>query len=799
MENKTQNFGSSKSHENNIDSENLKCLFINSQNTDLSCCVKDYKQILEEFILKNKEKSTLFFNDLYGGHMNFDISKPHYDALLASLQYNQNAVAKESSPLAEEMEVEFVKSVASDIGYDSNSWGYVTSGGTISNIEALWIARNKALSLKKRPMYVLASKESHYSIKKSCNLLGLELKDLIVDENIPPNEIAAVVCNCGTTEAGTVEDIKFWYDYCHKHSIHLHADAAYGGYYIYCIDSPLLSEKAKTCLSMLKYVDSITIDPHKTGYAPYPTGMFLLKNGMDRIYVSGTDNVSYIHATPTSSFTLEGTRSGSFIMAASFGHKIMRPFYHQIMESNLIGSKMLMEYFRKSEVFELYEHTDLGMVLFTVKIKHPKNNTSTSSSSSDSSGQQISTDDDTEYLPMSYLSQRFCKEGNIQNHRLQLVTTEIDGKQYFRICVMNPFLKDHIKEFTEQLEKDYRLYKSEFDSFVNHRVENIISVCEECDTKEELTKLIKSGGKIVAYNGFEPSGRIHIAQAIVTVLNAKVLVNNGCRVRLYVADWFAQMNHKLSGDLEKIKTVGRYFVEVFKACGIPKEVEFVWASEFISNSITYWPRVLDITTQTTYKRAIRCSQIMGRKDEDNLSVSQLLYPCMQAADIFELGVNLAQLGKDQRKCNMLAREYAEKVHIDKPISGVHHMLMGLKGPKAGKMSKSIPDSAVFMEDSEEEVNRKIMSGYCTDEIVENPIYEYLRYIVFRWFNEFTVSGKTYKTIEDLEKDFATIDKKELKMSLANNINKILQPVREHFSKGEMKFLAETVASYQVTR
>lgn len=72
----------------------------------------------------------------------------------------------------------------------------------------------------------------------------------------------------------------------------------------------------------------------------------------------------------------------------------------------------------------------------------------------------------------------------------------------------------------------------------------------------------------------------------------------------------------------------------------------------------YWERVLEITTKTTYKRAIKCSQIMGRSDSDNLDVSQLLYPCMQAADIFEMNVDIPQLGLDQRKCNMLAREYA---------------------------------------------------------------------------------------------------------------------------------------------
>lgn len=87
----------------------------------------------------------------------------------------------------------------------------------------------------------------------------------------------------------------------------------------------------------------------------------------------------------------------------------------------------------------------------------------------------------------------------------------------------------------------------------------------------------------------------------------------------------------MGGDLEKIKIVGKYFIEVFKAYGISNEnIEFVWASDLMFDDKKYWERVLEITTKTTYRHAIKCSQIMGRSDTDNLDVSQLLYPCMKA-------------------------------------------------------------------------------------------------------------------------------------------------------------------------
>lgn len=298
------------------------------------------------------------------------------------------------------------------------------------------------------------------------------------------------------------------------------------------------------------------------------------------------------------------------------------------------------------------------------------------------------------------------------------------------------------------------MYLGEFETYVRNRLEAITSVAEECDVVGELEALIRNGTQIVAYNGFEPSGRIHIAQAVITVLNVNMLTRNGCKFILYIADWFAKLNHKMGGDLEKIKTVGRYFIEVFKACGLDMgKVEFVWASEFIQNDPEYWPMVLTITENTTLNRAKKCCQIMGRTEGDALDTSQLIYPCMQATDIFRLGANVCQLGLDQRKVNMLARDVASKIGQKPPVVLSHHMLMGLKGPKAGKMSKSIPDSAVFMEDPESEVVRKIMAAFCNDEVEGNPIFEYIRYIIIRWFGAFEIDGKRYTTWQDLAKEW----------------------------------------------
>ncbi len=133
---------------------------------------------------------------------------------------------------------------------------------------------------------------------------------------------------------------------------------------------------------------------------------------------------------------------------------------------------------------------------------------------------------------------------------------------------------------------------------------------------------------------------------------------------------------------------------------------------------------------------------MGRDEKADMPAAQILYPAMQCADIFYLKADICQLGLDQRKVNMLAREYCEfpdvKKKKRKPIILSHHMLMGLKQGQA-KMSKSDPESAIFMEDEAVDVTRKIGNAHCPAAIVEgNPCVDYVKHIVFGQFSSFTV-------------------------------------------------------------
>lgn len=356
---------------------------------------------------------------------------------------------------------------------------------------------------------------------------------------------------------------------------------------------------------------------------------------------------------------------------------------------------------------------------------------------------------------------------------------------------------------------------------VDEKIAKIKQVAEELVNEEELRELLENNPSPIAYDGFEPSGQIHIAQGLLRAINVNKLTSCGIKFKFFVADYFAMLNNKYDADLEKIQTVGKYAIEVWKSSGMNLEnVEFVWASEFYRDNPKFWETVLKLSMSTTVKRVLRCGQIMGREETENNPASQVLYPLMQAADIYHLQADIAQLGLDQRKVNMLARDIFPKLGLKKPVALHHHMLLGLQfgaSEKEGidrkidmKMSKSKPDTAIFMTDTVEEVEKKFKKAHSIDGVVEdNPVLEYAKYIIFELQDKLEIKRPekfggniTYNSYEELEQAFSSQELKsiDLKLGVANAINQFLEPTRKHFSENkEAKELLDKVKSYQVTR
>ncbi|MDP7282354.1 MAG: tyrosine--tRNA ligase [Candidatus Undinarchaeales archaeon] len=338
---------------------------------------------------------------------------------------------------------------------------------------------------------------------------------------------------------------------------------------------------------------------------------------------------------------------------------------------------------------------------------------------------------------------------------------------------------------------------------------------EEVITNEDLKGLLETKTAPMAYDGFEPSGLLHLASGLMRAEKINDLLKAGVGFTLFIADWHAALNNKFDGNMDMIKTAGEYLIEGWKACGVDtKKVKMVWASDLV-NSEGYWEGVMRFAIKTSLKRAMRTAPIMGREAGEDMLTSQVLYPFMQAYDPFHMKIDILQLGMDQRKVTVLSREMAKKMKLPKPVLLHHHLLAGLQGVDAGrmgqedtepgadaKMSKSKPSSCVFIHDSKKEIQEKLNKAHCPEKVVEgNPILEMWRYIIFRKVDGYTIKRPAkfggdleIHDYEELEKLYSggKLHPMDLKNATSEVMDKILAPVRKHFEKGKAKELYETV-------
>ncbi|MHA1667710.1 MAG: tyrosine--tRNA ligase [Candidatus Heimdallarchaeaceae archaeon] len=339
------------------------------------------------------------------------------------------------------------------------------------------------------------------------------------------------------------------------------------------------------------------------------------------------------------------------------------------------------------------------------------------------------------------------------------------------------------------------------------RIKLITKNAEEVILKDELNDLLKKKDKPRAYIGFELSGLVHLGTGIICGNKLKDLLQAGFEVIVFLADWHSWINNKLGADMEKIKKAGEYFKHAFESVGVKgPNVKFIWASDLVKRS-EYWEEVIRVAKANTMSRILRTLPIMGRKSEGEMESAYIYYPAMQVADIFDMKIDLACGGMDQRKAHMLARDTAEKLGYRKPSCLHTPLLTGLEGlgkkmdaetvPDLAtqidsKMSKSKPDTCIFIHDSEEEVRRKIKKAHCpAKQTTGNPITEMVKYIIFDMFDSFVIERTekyggdvSFSTYSDFEQAYHSgeIHPMDLKNNVARVINEILSPSRKYFEK-----------------
>lgn len=347
---------------------------------------------------------------------------------------------------------------------------------------------------------------------------------------------------------------------------------------------------------------------------------------------------------------------------------------------------------------------------------------------------------------------------------------------------------------------------------------------EEVITPEDLRKLLETEQHPIAYNGWEPSGLVHLGTGLVCAYKMKDFIDAGIRFKAYLSTWHAWLNNKMGGDLGLIRKAAELFRHSWIALGVPEDkVEFIYSDE-LYDDLKYWEKTVIIAKNLSLARVTRTLEIAGRQESEAKHVSDLLYTPMQVADIFQMEVKICQLGIDQRKANVVARELGEKLGFWKPVCVHHSYLQGLAKPPIWpipkekereilsqiKMSKSKPETCIFIYDGPGEIKQKISLAFCPERTVEyNPIMEICKFIIFREKDAFTIQRPskfggpvTFNSLKQLQEAYANgqLHPKDLKDGVAEELAGILEPVRKYFEANrESKDCLEAVKKAKITR
>ncbi len=277
-----------------------------------------------------------------------------------------------------------------------HSLGAFCSGGTIANITALWVARNRVLAPSSsfsgitseglvaglhhygyKRLVVLVSERGHYSLSKAADVLGIGRKNLVAiptDENNRINvnalrtacaeitaegsKVMAIIGIAGTTETGHIDPINTMADIAAEYDTHFHVDAAWGG-------ATLLSKEYRHLMQGIDRADSVTIDAHKQMYVPMGAGMVLFKS--PHLASSIEYHAEYVirrGSKDLGSHTLEGSRPGMAMLVYSALHVIGRQGFELLINKSIKKAEYFAEIIEQQNDFEVITYPELCLLTY---------------------------------------------------------------------------------------------------------------------------------------------------------------------------------------------------------------------------------------------------------------------------------------------------------------------------------------------------------------------------------------------------------------------------------------------------
>lgn len=319
---------------------------------------------------------------------------------------------------------------------------------------------------------------------------------------------------------------------------------------------------------------------------------------------------------------------------------------------------------------------------------------------------------------------------------------------------------------------------------------------QEVIGEEELDRLLKSKKNISIYWGTMPTGSISLAYFF-PMLKIADFLKAGVSVKIFLADLHAGLDGVSWEILEKrYKYYEKAIKLILKEIGVQTtKLEFIRGSDLQLNK-KYFEDLLKLCTLTSVRNAIKsASEAVKTAQGENVKLSGMVYPLMQALDEEYLGVDAQFAGLDQRKIMVYAREYLPKIGYKPKIELMTPMIRGLSGEK---MSSSIGSSKIDLLEDEKTIKNKINNAEMVAGNSKNGIMDLLKYLIFIFKEnknqKFIIKRQdkyggnlVYSDYASLEKDFVAkkIHPLDLKNAVAEELIQLLRIFREDKALNEL--------------
>ncbi|MGB8661496.1 MAG: aminotransferase class I/II-fold pyridoxal phosphate-dependent enzyme [Candidatus Acidiferrum sp.] len=318
-----------------------------------------------------------YFHPLYAGQM---LKPPHPAARLAyalAMWINPNNHALDGGRATSTMEKEAVAEIARMFGW-KEFLGHLCGGGTMANLEALWVSAQMNPGKK-----ILASEQAHYTHKRISAVLQLEFESVVCDERgrmdmnalekrVARGDVGTVVATMGTTATGSVDPLPEILALREKNGFRVHADAAYGGYFVLARN---LEEEATQAFARVGEADSIVIDPHKHGLQPYGCGCVLFRDPSAGRFYKHDSPYTYFSSAELhlGEISLECSRPGAAAAALWTTQKLL-PLargggFAKGLESGRAAALAFYEKLENDERFVTAFAPELDIVIFAPRAK----------------------------------------------------------------------------------------------------------------------------------------------------------------------------------------------------------------------------------------------------------------------------------------------------------------------------------------------------------------------------------------------------------------------------------------------